>query len=71
MRHYVKYVDDTTPYLAEFSSKKAAQEFITKFTPKINPRAGTWIDYSFSTNNLVIIDDTVNLVKKKSPKKKS
>lgn len=47
MRYFVHYVEDCSPKIKAFKTKQKLQDFIKKFSKKIDPTSGYWIDFSF------------------------
>lgn len=48
MKYFVHYVENSTPKLRAFKTERALQEFIKKFSKKVDPVNGYTIDFAFS-----------------------
>lgn len=61
-KYYVSYVKNCYPALAQFSSKKKMEKWVENFQVFSDD---DWIDFTFSTEDLEILDDSVDVRKMK------
>lgn len=59
-KYYVQYVRDCSPALAQFSSQKKMQKWVENFQVFSE---SDWIDFAFSTEDLEILDESVDVKK--------
>lgn len=46
-KYFVHYVEDSTPKMKAFKTKRAMQTFLRAFSEKIDQENGYWIDFAF------------------------
>lgn len=48
MKYFVHYVEDSSPKIKSFKTKRSMDSFLKKFSKLINHDNGYWVDFAFS-----------------------
>jgi hypothetical protein len=56
-QYYVKAVEDSEVKIYKFKTKKEVDNFVKKFSEKVDPMNGYWIDFIFK-GELIYKDDS-------------
>lgn len=65
MKYFVHYVEDSTPKIKSFKTKRSMQAFLDKFLKKTDPAQGYWVDFIFKGKILSYNDYYQDLLEEK------